>query len=1102
MLRVTTLYAATAAATANYYTQYLTQAPGEVAGVWTGDHAAALGLSGSVTAESLRALLEGRDPVRGTRLGFPLTDRVLTDGRVVRAVAGFDATFSAPKSVSVLWALTQDHRLLDAHDAAVTVALSHLERYGSTTRVRADGRRLHPDSQGLMIATFRQTTSRADDPQLHTHAVISAKVQTDDGRWLALDARYLKRHQRMLGGLHQSALRSELVNRFEVAWTQIVNGQAEILGVPVDLLEVFSKRSSQVDLALAAKMTDFHQREGRDPTRWERAALTREASADTRGHKTGAGVADLRTRWTDEAEALGFTARDLVDQVSAVGRELADAPEPPVTIAEIVEALSVSGSTWTRADVMRALCDAQRPLIEMPAARWAETLERACDTIIGSCVELDPKVAAGPRRASDSRSMWLEPIAPHITSEQVLAEEEFVLAWAIDAQTPDPRPSATVQAGGLDVLQADVAAAVAGHDRLVLAVGPAGTGKTTTLSAAADDLDRQDRQVFGVAPSAKAARVLERETAIPSDTLAKLLHEWQRGDRAPLDRYRLPADTTVIVDEAGMVGTNALANLVALAEQHQWRLALIGDHRQLQAVGRGGLFNELCVTGRCHELNRIHRFVEPWEAAASLQLRQGDPCGLDAYFEHGRVIADTFDNHLIRIAATWLDTASRQTNVAVIASTNEHVDAINAAVQAARIDAGQIEPAASSAIAGGECAHVGDVVATRRNDRRLLTATGEPVRNRELWTVTGVHDDGALTVSSQLRNGSVTLPAEYARQHARLGYAATEHGYQSDTVTIGNELVTPATTRRGLYVGVTRGRKQNMILVVTEGRDLDEARDILEGVLAVDRADIPATTQRRALAEIDRAPSRSQPVLQPRCEIPPWFDQLTTRVRDELVEAETRAAADAQMIPELEAKLVEAKQRLAEANQAYAPHRPVLLAAHRTVEAAREQCWAANSKESRSKKGRHRRAAHREAVQAKQTLHEARAQQKIVEDIAEPATSRRNEASAAVRSIENSVRPTEILLSWSDPAGRAEQLRDLDQALGDWQEWADGKRMRTDRIGQIVSTLETDDTLDPACCVGLADAMRSWSEQVGVRFAPVSRPIETPSLSRGIGIEL
>ena len=120
----------------------------------------------------------------GTPLGRSLVD--LPDARV-RAVAGFDATFSAPKSVSVLWALTQDSRLLEAHDVAVRAALAHLERFGSTTRIRAAGGRLHPDTGGLSMAVFRQTTSRADDPQLHTHAVISAKVQTSSGggwRWM------------------------------------------------------------------------------------------------------------------------------------------------------------------------------------------------------------------------------------------------------------------------------------------------------------------------------------------------------------------------------------------------------------------------------------------------------------------------------------------------------------------------------------------------------------------------------------------------------------------------------------------------------------------------------------------------------------------------------------------------------------------------------------------------------------------------------------------------------------------------------------------------------------------------------------------------------
>ncbi len=278
MLRVTTLYAASAAATAAYYTQYLTAAPGEVPGVWVGRQAAGLRLSGEVDAASLQTLLEGRNPHSGTPLGRSLVD--LPDARV-RAVAGFDATFSAPKSVSVLWALTQDRRLLEAHDVAVRAALAHLERFGSTTRIRAVGGRLHPDTGGLSMAVFRQTTSRADDPQLHTHAVVSAKVQTSSGRWLALDARYLKRYQRMLGGVYQSVLRNELSHRVGVDWSPIVNGQAEIAGVPADLLAVFSKRTEQVDQAVAGMVVDFRTREGRDPTRWERAALTRQAAVDT-----------------------------------------------------------------------------------------------------------------------------------------------------------------------------------------------------------------------------------------------------------------------------------------------------------------------------------------------------------------------------------------------------------------------------------------------------------------------------------------------------------------------------------------------------------------------------------------------------------------------------------------------------------------------------------------------------------------------------------------------------------------------------------------------------------------------------------------------------
>ena len=183
--------------------------------------------------------------------------------------------------------------------------------------------------------------------------------------------------------------------------------------------------------------------------------------------------------------------------------------------------------------------------------------------------------------------MWVQPTARRFTSEGVLAEEEYVLTWAMAAQDAEPAPSTTVDRDGLDVLQAAAAAAVAGDDRLVLVVGPAGAGKTRMLAHAAVDLHGDFRDVFGLAPTAKAARVLERDTGIHADTVAKLLHEWRRTDRPPDPLYRLPAGTTVIVDEAGAISTPALHQLVQLAER-QRLAARPGRRSPPTAGGRAG----------------------------------------------------------------------------------------------------------------------------------------------------------------------------------------------------------------------------------------------------------------------------------------------------------------------------------------------------------------------------------------------------------------------------------------------------------------------------------------------------------------------------------
>jgi conjugative relaxase-like TrwC/TraI family protein len=1101
VLRVTTLHASAAAASAAYYARYLAEAPGEVPGVWWGRQTSAFGLAGTVTEEALETLLSGRDPASGSPLGRELLDRVKGNGTVVRAVAGFDATFSAPKSLSVWWALTGDDRLLEAHDAAVIATLEHLERFGATTRIRMDGRRLHPDTGGLTVAVFRQSTSRDDDPQVHTHAVISAKVQTVDGRWFALDARYLKRHQRMLGGLYQSMLRSELTARFGVGWEPIVNGQAEIAGVPRDLLGVFSKRSVEIDAALADKVAEFVGREGRTPSRFEHAALEREAARDTRRKKTGNGVTELGTRWRAEAEAVGWTAGLLMEAIETVGRELAERPVPKVTVDAVVEALSAKLSTWCRADVLRAICDHQRPVAGTPAERWLSMLERAADRVVELCVNLDPS-GSTTRRASDGRSVWIEPTAPGLTSEAVLVEEEAIVAWAIEAQLADAAPSTSVDTDGLDVFQAEAAAAVAGWDELVLVVGPAGAGKTAMLARAREDLHRQVAPVFGLAPTAKAARVLERDTGIVADTVAKLLYEWSRPDRERDSRYRLPATTTVIVDEAGMIATADLCRLVTLARRNEWRLLLVGDPRQLQAVGRGGLFAELCHNGRVHQLDQIHRFTHAWEAEASLMLRAGDPRAVELYEAHGRIIPGSLDEHLDAIAAAWIDRHRNGDTVAMVASTNDHVDLLNAAVQNRRLVVGDLNPDTAVDIAGGEVAHVGEVVATRRNNRRLVTTAGEPVRNRELWTVTATHPDGAVTVSHNDGHGHTVLPADYARQHLRLGYAATEHGYESDTVTIGINLASEATTRRGLYVAVTRGRDDNRIHVITDSNDVTEARDVLERILAVDRADLPAITQRRQLAEQDHAtPQPSRRREQPgRCEIPDWFNQLRDQTRHELEEAEQRRANHAER-NRLESQLESARAVTDGLEGPTRWKRDRLAAAERDV----DQASQARELAEQRLQGcgiRGRRHAHRDLAAAENQLTWANHTLAQIQASISPDVERYHHAWHQVRDLRETLRnhqTTEIFDRYTTTDRIAHLHQRLD-ALDTWWRFAQGDELDVPRLTEIIDTFGNADD-HHGHYRWLTDAVKQHCHDAGIHLPTrefQTPRIETPGLEIGL----
>lgn len=322
--------------------------PDEPAGRWWGTGRAALGVSGEVNGEDLRSLLEGRHLRTGRSLGQGFGDR---------SARAFDATFSAPKSVSALWALSPDRfvraEVLAAHDTAVDAALGWLESHGAVTRRGAKGV-FQVDTRGLTAALFRQHTSRTADPQLHTHAVITAKVQDPTGKWLSLDARFLMRQQRTIGWVYDAALRADLTHRLGVAWEQPGTGPFDLVCIPQQVRDALSQRSVQVEAKLAeliGRWSDEH--DGADPDTRTIAALQRKAAITSR---PGKGKVDrpesLRHSWTETAEAVGLDIGELsADRIRSLIVERSRGDEP--VIAEALARVAEEGSTWLRADLAR-----------------------------------------------------------------------------------------------------------------------------------------------------------------------------------------------------------------------------------------------------------------------------------------------------------------------------------------------------------------------------------------------------------------------------------------------------------------------------------------------------------------------------------------------------------------------------------------------------------------------------------------------------------------------------------------------------------------------------------------------------------------------------
>nr|WP_246057084.1 MobF family relaxase [Nocardioides eburneiflavus] len=871
----------------SYYTE-----EGTPPGRWLGSGLHALG-SGEVTQgdevtpQQLALLLgSGRDPVTGDPLGraFPKYDGVkarvaarmaklppdlsVEQRREVtaeiareevavgtrRAVAGYDFTFSVPKSVSVLWGVADagtQALILEAHHQAMGEVLAFLEREVATTRRgvdAGDGAVAQADVVGVVATAYDHWDSRVGDPQLHTHVVISNKVKTvGDGRWRSLDGRPLHAAVVALSAHYNAVLADQITRAFGIEWEQRHRGKNhnpawELECVPESLIGEFSSRSRRIDEETDRLIAEYVARHGQRPSATRIIELRAKATLETRPEKVIRSLYDLTGQWRERAQTiLGVNPVEWARDATArpVARPTLRADDIPLhVIAEVgvsvVGAVSEKRSTWRHWNLW---AEASRQTM-----RWRFATVEDREAVIGMVVDVakqeslrltPPELAPSPEvfRRKDGTTVFRPRHCMVFTSVELLAAEDRLLARSEDRAAPAVGREVVERVARKEHLlsaeQVETLAQIAVSGRQVdLLVGPAGAGKTTAMHAlkTAWTTVHGPGSVVGLAPSAVAAQVLAEDLGIGCENTAKWLHDHDRG----LTRFQ--PGQLVIIDEATLAGTLALDRIAALAATAGAKVLLVGDWAQLQSVEAGGAFT-LLASARpdTPELTEVHRFTHEWEKTASLDLRAGRTDVISTYVRHDRVREGSTEEMMDAAYAAWRDDVRSGRASILVAEATETVQRLNTRARADRIASGDPTGSIEVHLVDGTHASVGDLVVTRRNDRRLHTMYGGRcggwVRNGDRWRVTHVHNDGSMAVfrlgssNTASSTGSVTLPAAYVAEHVDLGYAVTAHRAQGITVDTAHVVVSSATTRENFYVSMTRGSEANTAYVALDHPD-------------------------------------------------------------------------------------------------------------------------------------------------------------------------------------------------------------------------------------------------------------------------------------------
>jgi conjugative relaxase-like TrwC/TraI family protein len=758
--------------------------PAQAPGRWLAspDTLARLGIEGeSVDGAEFIALMEGHHP----RTGAWLRPEGAGGGRG----GGIDLTFSAPKSVSTVWALGEQAQRCDieaAHAAAVSQAITHLTENVATVRRRYDGQVVEENALDLLAAEYRHTTARGvmegdlPDPQLHSHVVITSAIR-EDGRLVAVASRPIFRSAREVGAYYRSALAHELGERgYAIERATGKHGRYfEIAGVPRGLLDAFSARSREV--AQAAER--FRAKWGRAPERGELRAL----KLENRKAKVLVTKTDLQRAWSDTAARHDFDGHPSP-------REVDVSPFPEAPLEDRVEQRLTERAATFEAGELRAV------LLEQ------------------SVGELAPREALAVSKAMIAERRVLPLQGGLMTTLAVRASEQAIerrfSQLALDAgrdvgehvrRVAGDRLAERI-GGRLSDEQVRALRVVTGPERGAILVGPAGTGKGVVIDAAARAEQLTGHETFGVAVSGSTAQRLGQDSpALAGQTLTldALVARAERGQLA------VDAHTTIYFDEAGMADTDRLDRLTELVADRGSKLVAIGDAAQLPSIGAGGMFERLSEIAPSAELSNIRRTLDPTEQRAWADLRAGrSDRAMAHYYREGRLhMTDTRDEAVERAVQNWakLTEAHPIAEVALISdASNQEIHRLNARAQHYRSERGELGEL--------EVQVPGVHYGVRQGDRVTLIDQHrehgvQRIENGARGEVLDIGAAGEVLVEFDVTGQQRALAGEELAR-LRLGYAQHIHRAQGATVT--RTLVVTGgwqTSKEPAYVEASRARR-------------------------------------------------------------------------------------------------------------------------------------------------------------------------------------------------------------------------------------------------------------------------------------------------------